>query len=165
MLWPVLGLFLFLLTEFCVNKDALWLLVSQSGCKIFLPITVWSILFLAYSLHPLLGPVYRQGWSWHSGLGEIQVVRVGKAIPSCASSLSISHKGKLRSVLCLIPLSLLLHPPIFIPALIRSNYCSYFFTQCAQRHSVLCPLFRSHPLSHPLFLCIFFFLSSFPFSF
>lgn len=53
---------LFLLTEFCVNKEAPWLLGSQLGCKTLPTVMVWSILFLTYSLHPLPGPAYHQGW-------------------------------------------------------------------------------------------------------
>lgn len=50
---------------------------------------------------------------------EMQVVRIGQAIPRCTSSLTIS-KMELRSVLCLIPPLPLLHPPTSDSALIRS---------------------------------------------
>lgn len=50
-----------LLTEFCRNREALWLLLSRAA-RLSRPPWPGSLPSLTKSLHPLLGPIYCWGW-------------------------------------------------------------------------------------------------------
>lgn len=55
------------LSKFCINKEALWLLVRQAA-KSLLTIMAWFPPSPASSLRPPLGPVHCQGWPRHAQL-------------------------------------------------------------------------------------------------